>query len=81
MLSLRRAFFLALILLSTTGLQAKQPTEYSVNKQLEKLQSLSGPESAAATLQIATDIRSLPPGMEKVKTCGRADAHGNGRRP
>ncbi|HTU49554.1 MAG TPA: TlpA disulfide reductase family protein [Acidobacteriaceae bacterium] len=67
MLSLRRAYFLALILLLTAGLQAKQPTEYSISRQLDKLQSLSTADSSAVALQIATDIRTLPPGMEKVK--------------
>jgi thiol-disulfide isomerase/thioredoxin len=67
MLPLRSASFLALILFLTAGLQAKQPTEYSITQQLDKLQSLSGAESVTATLQIATDIRTLPSGMEKVK--------------
>ena len=81
MLSLRRAFFLALILLLTAGLQAKQPTVYSVNKQLDKLPSLSGPASAAATLQIATDIRSLAPGTEKVKLADELTHMGMGDDP
>jgi thiol-disulfide isomerase/thioredoxin len=67
MLSLRRASFLPLILLLTAGLQAKQPTESSISRQLDKLRSLSAADRPAATLQIATDIRTLPPGMEKLK--------------
>jgi thiol-disulfide isomerase/thioredoxin len=67
MLSLRRAFFLAATLLLPSVLQAKQPTEYSIRQQLDKLQSLSASESSAAEMHIATDIRTLSPGMDKVE--------------
>ena len=67
MSNFKRAIFLALILLLSTGLQAKQPSESSVVHQLDKLRSLSAAERPAATVQIATDIRALPPGLPKVK--------------
>ncbi len=63
----RRTIFLVLILLLATGVQAKQPSESSINHQLEKLRSLSAAARPAATVQIAMDIRTLAPGLPKVK--------------
>jgi thiol-disulfide isomerase/thioredoxin len=64
---LRSTFFLALILLLTAGLQAKKSSESSITDQLNKLRSLSTAERPAATVQLATDIRTLPPGLPKLK--------------
>jgi len=56
----------AFILLATPALLA-QATESSINKQIKGLHDVAEPQRPAATIKIATDIRTLPAGPAKVK--------------
>lgn len=58
---------LAAVLLAAAPLLHASPAESSINKQLEKLRSLAPDKRAAATAQLALDIRALPAGASKVK--------------
>jgi len=59
-------FFLIATLLATPALHA-QATESSITNQLKGLRSVPTSQRPAATTKIATDIRTLPPGLTKVK--------------
>lgn len=58
--------FLLAALLATPNLHA-QATESSITNQLKGLRSVPIAQRPAATTKIATDIRTLPPGLTKVK--------------
>ncbi len=60
------ALFLAFTLITTPALHA-QATESSITNQLKSLRSIPTPQRPAATMKIAADIRTLPPGLTKVK--------------
>ena len=59
-------FLLVAALLATPALHA-QATESSITNQLKGLRSVPTAQRPAATTKIATDIRTLPPGLTKVK--------------
>jgi peroxiredoxin len=60
------SFLLAVTLLASPALHA-QATESSITNQLKGLRSVPTAQRPAATTKIATDIRTLPPGLTKVK--------------
>ncbi len=58
---------LAAVLLAAVPLLHAATSESSIIKQLDKLRSLAPDKRAAATAQLALDIRTLPAGPSKVK--------------
>jgi len=61
-------FAAATVFLAAPLLSAKdQPTEYTINKQFEKLRSLPDGQRPQATIKVAADIRSLPADSRKVE--------------
>ena len=60
------SFLLAVTLLASPALHA-QATESSITNQLKGLRSVPTAQRPAATTKIAIDIRTLPPGLTKVK--------------
>jgi thiol-disulfide isomerase/thioredoxin len=67
----RHAIFTAAVLLLGAPLLFAQVSESAINKQLEKLRSLSTEQRPVATIKLAADISALPGGPKKV---GLADA-------
>jgi peroxiredoxin len=63
---LRCTLLLASTLLATSAMQA-QATESSITAQLKNLRSVPTAERPAATIKIAMEIRTLPPGLPKLK--------------
>jgi hypothetical protein len=62
MITIRRTLlFVATVLLAAPLLYA-QASESAINKQLDKLRSLSPEQRSIATAKLALDIRSLPAG-------------------
>jgi len=61
------ALLAALTLLSTSALNAQAPSESSLSAKLKTLRTLSIADRPAATRQLALDIRTLPPGLPKLK--------------
>jgi peroxiredoxin len=62
----RYALLIALVLLASPALRG-QATESSISKQLDGLRAVPDEERPAATTKIANDIRTLPPGLPKLK--------------
>jgi thiol-disulfide isomerase/thioredoxin len=64
--SIRHILIVAATVLLTAPLLNAQVSESAINKQLEKLRSLSAEQRLAATTKTAADIRTLPAGTKKV---------------
>ena len=62
----RCALFIAFALLASPALWG-QATVSSISKQLDGLRAVPDPQRPAATTKIANDIRTLPPGLPKLK--------------
>ena len=62
----RCALFIAFALLASPALWG-QATVSSIGKQLDGLRAVPDPQRPAATTKIANDIRTLPPGLPKLK--------------
>jgi peroxiredoxin len=62
----RYALFIAFALLTSPALWG-QATVSSISKQLDGLRAVPDPQRPAATTKIANDIRTLPPGLPKLK--------------
>ncbi len=63
----RPVFSLALALSIPSAFAAADPTEASINKQMQGLRALPTDQRPAASLQLAKDIRTLPAGLPKVR--------------
>ena len=63
---IHRTLLAAAVLLASPLLHA-QASESAINKQLGNLRSLSADKRPAATIKLATDIRTLPASQSKVK--------------
>jgi peroxiredoxin len=61
------AILFALVLLTTSALNAQAPTEATLTARLKTLRSLSTAERPHVTRQLAIEIRILPPGLPKLK--------------
>jgi thiol-disulfide isomerase/thioredoxin len=68
---IRPTFLAVAVLLFGAPLLFAQVSESAINKQLEKLRSLSTEQRPVATIKVAADIATLPAGPKKV---GLADA-------
>lgn len=68
---IRRTLFVSATLLLSTPLYYAQVSESAINKQIEKLHSLSAEDRPVATVKVAGDINTLPAGPKKV---GLADS-------
>ncbi len=66
MTSIQRALLSTAVLLAAPLLHA-QANQFAIEKQLGNLRSLSADRRTDATLKLALDIRTLPPGPAKVK--------------
>jgi len=66
MFTIRHTVLIAAVLFTAPLLYA-QASESAINKQLDKLRSLSPEQRSIATAKLALDIRSLPAGPNKVK--------------
>jgi peroxiredoxin len=66
MFSFNGALVLAFAVLATPLLHA-QATEASITNQLKTLRAVPAAQRPAATIKIAEDIRTLPPGLPKLK--------------
>jgi peroxiredoxin len=62
----RCALFIAFALLASPAVWG-QATVSSISKQLDGLRAVPDPQRPAATTKIANDIRTLPPGLPKLK--------------
>jgi hypothetical protein len=62
----RCALLIAFALLASPALWG-QATVSSISKQLDGLRAVPDPQRPAATTKIANDIRTLPPGLPKLK--------------
>src|ERR1017187_9970303 len=62
----RCALFIAFALLASPAVWG-QATVSSISKQLDDLRAVPDPQRPAATTKIANDIRTLPPGLPKLK--------------
>src|ERR1017187_7821717 len=62
----RCALFIAFALLASPALWG-QATVSSISKQLDGLRAVPDPQRPAATTKIVNDIRTLPPGLPKLK--------------
>jgi peroxiredoxin len=71
MSTFHRALFAATVFLLGVSLAGAQASESAINKQLEKIRSLSTEQRPIATIKLAADIATLPAGPKKV---GLADA-------
>jgi peroxiredoxin len=67
MTSPRRICFLCLAVLVAVPILSAQVKESEIVKQMDKLRSLSDAQRSAATIKLAQDIGTLPPGQSKVK--------------
>src|ERR1700687_1654096 len=63
----RRVFFFCLAALLAAPILAAQVKESEIVKQMDKLRSLSDAQRSAATIKLAQDIGTLPPGQTKLK--------------
>jgi peroxiredoxin len=68
---IRSDLFATVVFLFGAALLSAQASESAINKQLEKLRSLSTEQRPIATIKLAADISTLPAGPKKV---GLADA-------
>ena len=66
MLNRRCVLVVSVLLMGSTGLWA-QATESSIEKQLRGLRDVPDAKRPAVTMQLAKDIRTLPPGLPKLK--------------
>jgi peroxiredoxin len=66
MLTISRTLFFVFLLLLVPALHA-QATESSITNQLKGLRAVPTAQRPAATIRIATDIRTLPAGLPKLK--------------
>ena len=66
MLNRRCVLVVGVLLMGSTGLWA-QATESSIEKQLRGLRDVPDAKRPAVTMQLAKDIRTLPPGLPKLK--------------
>jgi peroxiredoxin len=64
---IHRTFFAAATLLLAAPLLHAQASESAINKQIDKLRSLSAEQRPNATIKVATDIRALPASSRKVE--------------
>jgi len=65
--SIHRTLLAAATVLLALPLLHAQASESSINKQLDRLRSLTPDQRSLATAKLALDIRTLPAGPEKVK--------------
>ena len=63
----RRIRFLCLALLLAVPILSAQVKESEIVKQMDKLRSLSDAQRSAASIKLAQDIGTLPPGQTKLK--------------
>ncbi len=63
---IRPIFLATAAILLVAPLLSAQVSESTVTKQLDKIGTLSAAQQPAAIIKVATDIRSLRPGMDKV---------------
>ncbi len=71
-MNISRCAAIAVSLLCTAQILFAQASESSITDQLKKLRSLSATQRPIATIKVAQDIRTLPPGLTKVRLADTA---------